>query len=88
MDQEEANVEQGVVECHVRVNGEVVTLVGEQHAPSSIKRVAIEQGVKIEEDFVLSIEDGPRQTRIVDVDEVIIVKEDTCFVAVPDDDNS
>lgn len=88
MDQEEANVEQGVVECRVRVNGEVVTLVGEQHAPASIKRAAIEQGVKIEEDFVLSIEDEPRKTRIVDVEEVLLVEEDACFIAVPDDDNA
>lgn len=88
MNQEEANVEQGLAECRVRVNGEVVTLVGEQHAPAGIKRAAIEQGVEIKEDFVLSIEYEPRKTRIVAVDEVVVVEEDTCFVAVADDDNS
>ena len=87
MDQE-ANIEQGLAKCRVRVNGEAVTLVGEQHAPSSIKRTAIEQGIAIKEDFVLSIEYEPQKTRILDVDEVVVVEEDTCFFAVADDDNA
>lgn len=84
----EAKAGQGGAECRIRVNNDVVTLVGDEHTPASIKRAAIEQGVQIEEDFVLSIEDEPRKTRIVDVEEVIVVKEDFRFVAVPDDDNS
>ena len=84
----EAKAGQRGAECRIHVNNDVVTLVGDEHTPASIKRAAIEQGVKIEEDFVLSIEDEPRKTRIVDVEEVIIVKEDFRFVAVPDDDNS
>ena len=87
MDQEEA-VGQGVAECRVRVNDQVVTLVGAQHAPASIKRTAIEQGVEIQEDFVLSIEYEPRKRRTMDDDEVIVVVEDACFVAVADDDSS
>ena len=88
MNQEEANVEQGVVECRVRVNDQVVTLAGEEHAPATIKRAAIEQGVEIQEDFVLSIEYEPRKRRTMDDDEVIVVVEDACFVAVADDDSS
>ena len=74
--------------CQVRVNEQAITLVGEQHKASGIKRAAIEQGVAIEEDFVLSIEYEPRRTRIVAEEEVLVVEEDTCFTAVADDDNS
>lgn len=88
MNREEADVEQGVAECRIRVNDQVVTLAGKQHAPTSIKRAAIEQGVEIKEDFVLSIEYEPQKTRIVDIDEMVVVEEDTCFVAVADDDNA
>ena len=76
-------------ECKVRVNEDVVVLVGDQHKPADIKRTAIEQGVEIKQDFVLSIiEDGQKKTRIVVEDEVIVVKADTCFAAVAHDDNS
>ena len=88
MDREDTNVNQAVAECHVRVNKQVVTLVGTHHSAAAVKRTAIEQGVEIEEDFVLSIEYEPRKTRIVDKEEVIVVEEDTCFVAVADDDSS
>lgn len=75
-------------ECQVRVNEQVVSLVGELHKASGIKRAAIEQGVAIEEDFVLSIEYEPRKTRILVEEEELVVEEGTCFTAVADDDNS
>ena len=78
---------QGVA-CEIRVNEQAVTVVGERHKGTSIKRLAIEQGVSIAEDFVLSIEHEPRRTRIVADEEVIVVETGTCFTAVADDDNS
>lgn len=74
--------------CEIRVNEQAVTVVGERHTGTGIKQVAIEQGVVIAEDFVLSIEHEPRRTRIVADEEVIVVETGTCFTAVADDDNS
>ena len=74
--------------CEIRVNEQAVTVVGERHMGRNIKRLAIEQGVTIAEDFVLSIEHEPRRTRIVADEEVIVVETGTCFTAVADDDNS
>ena len=74
--------------CEIRVNEQTVTVVGGQHTGTSIKRVAIEQGVTIADDFVLSIEHEPRRTKIVADEEVIVVKTGNCFTAVADDDNS
>ena len=88
MDRDKINTEEAAVECKIRVNEQVVTVIGEQHTGADIKRAAIEQDVSIEEDFVLSIEEEPRKWRIVDDEEVIVVKVDICFTAVADDDNS
>lgn len=88
MSQNQPNTEEATRECKIRVNEQVVTVVGEQHTPADIKRKAIEQNVSIEMDFVLSIEEEPRKTRIIDDEEVIVVEAGTCFIAVPDDDNS
>ena len=74
--------------CEIRVNEQAVTVMGERHTGTSIKREAIGQGVVIAEDFVLSIEYEPRKTRIVADEEVIVVEKGTCFTAVADDDNS
>ena len=76
------------VTCEIRVNEQSVTVVGEQHTGADIKRVAIEQGISIEEDFVLSVEYEPRKTKIIADEEVIVVETGTCFTAVADDDNS
>ena len=86
MDHDRTEAQSGT--CEIRVNEQTVTVVGEQHTGTSIKRLAIEQGVTIAEDFVLSIEHEPRRTRIVADEEVIVVKTGTCFTAVADDDNS
>ena len=74
--------------CEIRVNEQIVTVMGERHTGTDIKRVAVEQGASIAEDFVLSIEYEPRRTRIVADEEVIVVETGTCFTAVADDDNS
>lgn len=74
--------------CKIRVNEQVVTVTGERHTGASIKQAAIEQDVSIKTDFVLSIEEEPRKTRIVNDEEEIRVVDDICFIAVADDDNS
>ena len=88
MSQNPSNTEGAIVKCEIRVNEQAVTIVGERHTPADIKRKAIEQNVSIGMDFVLSVEEEPRRTRVLDDEEVIVVEAETCFIAVPDDDNS
>ena len=88
MSQNQTNIDETAVECKIRVNEQAVTIVSGPHKAADIKQKAIEQNVSIEMDFVLSIEEEPRKTRIVDDEEVIVVEDGTCFSAVSDDDNS
>ena len=88
MTQNRTNTEETAVECKIRVNEQAVTIVSGPHKAADIKQKAIEQNVSIEMDFVLSIEEEPRKTRIVEDEEVIAVEDGTCFSAVSDDDNS
>jgi hypothetical protein len=72
----------------VTVNEIPVQMKGPKATGLEIKQAAIEEGVEIQLDFVLSVELGPRQTRIIgDADEVVIHPH-ARFVAVPPDDNS
>lgn len=81
MSQNRPDTEETAVGCKIHVNQQVVTVVGERHAPADIKRKAIEQNVSIEMDCVLSIEEEPGKTRIIEEEEVIAVVEGTCFIA-------
>ena len=53
------------VTCEIQVNEQIITVVGEQHTGADIKRTAIEQGISIEKDFVISVEYEPQKTKIV-----------------------
>ena len=75
-------------EVVVLVNEREVSLAGHRHTGLEIKQAAISQGVPIELDFVLSIECGPRQTKIVEDNELVTITRHSRFVAIPDDDNS
>lgn len=88
MTQNRTNTEETTVECKIRVNEQAVTIVSGPHKAAEVKQKAIEQNVSIEMDFVLSIEEEPRKTRIVEDEEVVVVEDGTCFSAVSDDDNS
>lgn len=70
------------------VNEQAVTLRGGRVTGKDIKQAAIDCRVSIEESFVLSIEDEPRKTRIIDDLEVVEICTGTRLVAIPDDDNS
>lgn len=75
-------------ETTVFVNEQLVTLTVGPHTALEIKQDAIKAGLPIEADFVLSIEDEPRHTRVMGDDETIDVEPGCRFVAIPDDDNS
>lgn len=72
----------------VTVNDKPVILVGTKQTGASIKKAAIEYGVNIKEDFVLSIELGGGKTKLVGDDEHIEVYPRERFLAIENDDNS
>lgn len=53
-----------------------------------IKQSAIEQGVRIELDFILFIERGSGQTQVVGDGDKVTVRNGSRFNAIPHDDNS
>lgn len=72
----------------VLVNEHPVKLIGHRHTGYEIKEAAIHAGVKIESDFVLSVEYESGRRKIVGDTDVIEVREGMRFVAIADDDNS
>lgn len=92
MDQVEAanaaNASRESREIEILVNEQPVALAGHRHTGLEIKQAAISQGVSISLDFVLSIERGPRQTAIIEDNELVTITRHSRFVAIPDDDNS
>jgi len=75
-------------DVRVTVNGRPVQLRRGLRTGLEIKQAAIDQGVPIQIDFVLSLEVGPGHTRIIGDAEPIKVKQGQQFVAIADDDNS
>jgi hypothetical protein len=79
----------GLVE--ISVNKKPVRIAKGDHTGLEIKDAAIEQGVEIKRDFILSLEKGEGKddkARVIGDDEVIKVHEHMRFRAVDDDDNS
>ena len=72
----------------VAVNDKPVVLEGAKQTGASIKKTAIEQGVDIKQDFVLSIELGGGKTQLVGDEEHVEVHDGERFLAIDDDDNS
>ncbi len=79
-------IDDGKVE--ITVNDKPVVLDGSKQTGESIKKAAIEQDVNIKDDFLLSIELGGGQTKLVGDDESIEVHPNDRFVAIENDDNS
>ena len=80
------------VETHepfvIKVNNKPVKLVGHRQTGLQIKQAAINEGVRIELDFVLSEESAHGRSRIIGDDEEIHVEADACFEAIPNDAHS
>ena len=79
-------IDDGKVE--VTVNDKPVVLEGSKQTGENIKKAAIEQGVNIKEDFVLSRELGGGKTELVGNDDFIEVHPNDRFVVIENDDNS
>ena len=72
----------------ITVNDKLVVLIGEKQTGASIKKAAVEQGVNVKEDFILSIELGGGKTKLVGDGEEIVVYAGERFLAIENDDNS
>ena len=86
--QHKSSHEASQCETTVFVNEQPVALTIGPHTALEIKQDAIKAGLSIETDFVLSVEDEPRRTKVMGDDETIDIKAGCRFVAIPDDDNS
>ena len=76
------------IEVVVSVNDKPVVLKGVRQTGATVKRSAIAEGVRIAEDFVLSIELGGGKTKLVGDDEEIVVRAGERFLVIENDDNS
>ena len=72
----------------IHVNTKPVRIAGPKATGQEIKQAAIDQGVKIQQDFILSEELPDGRTRIVGDQESVTVNNESKFRAVADDDNS
>lgn len=72
----------------ISVNHKPVRIVGHEHTGLEIKQAAIDSGVRIQLDFVLSEELKDGRSRIVGDAQRIRVEPDACFEAIPNDDHS
>lgn len=72
----------------IKVNNKAVRIVGHEHTGLQIKQAAINAGVKIQLDFVLSEELSHGRSRIIGDDQRIRIGEHSVFEAIPNDDHS
>ena len=79
-------IDDGKIE--VTLNDKPMVLEGSKQTGERIKKAAIEQGVNIKQDFVLSIERGGGKTELVGDDKPIEVHPKDRFLAIENDDNS
>ena len=84
------NVKGGIDDekIEVTLNDKPVVLEGAKQTGERIKKAAIDQGVNIKEDFVLSIELGGGKTELVGDNQFIEVYPNERFLAIENDDNS
>lgn len=72
----------------ITVNGHAVNIEGPRVNGAQIKTAAIEQGVPIQVDFVLSEELPDHRSKVIGDSDVVTVDQNSRFVAVAPDDNS
>ncbi len=75
-------------QIEISVNGKSFMIRRGVHTGLEIKHAAVDAGVAIQLDFVLSLETGAGQTRIIGDRDRVRVKPGQKFLAIADDDNS
>lgn len=86
--QPEGHKPQPGFEAHVTVNGKPVILREHRMTGLQIKDAAIQQGVRIEPNFILQEELANGQSRIIGNDDPVEVRDHLRFTAIPNDDHS
>lgn len=76
------------LQIEISVNEKPVTIRRGVRTGLEIKQAAIDDGVAIQLDFILSLETGPGQTRIIGDNDRVRVRPGQRFLAIADDDNS
>lgn len=84
----EVDIKQPKVRVTVSVNGNDVDLTGPRVTGLQVKQAAINQGVKIDLDFVLSMLIGASKAKIIGDDDIVTVNKNSEFIATAHDDNS
>lgn len=72
----------------ILVNESAVTMSDKKTTGKGIKEAAIQQGVKIQLDFVLSVELNDRRSKVVGDNDPVELHKNERFLAVAPDDNS
>lgn len=88
VNQNHPNSADGTVRCKIRVNEQTVIMESLPYTAGTIKQAAIEQGVEIEQHFVLSVVTEDGTPKILAEEDTVEIVEDCHFVAVDGDDNS
>lgn len=72
----------------ILVNESPVTMPDKKTTGQGIKEAALQQGVKIQMDFVLSVELNDRRSKVIGDADVVELHKNERFLAVAPDDNS
>lgn len=78
----------GQHEVEITVNEQAVTIAGPRVSGLEIKQAAINAGVAIQADFVLTEELPNNKTKVVGDGDIVTVNKNSRFLAVAPDDNS
>jgi len=93
-DEEHIHLEAGISfkaspqEVEILVNDHLVLMPDDEAKGLEIKQAAIQKGIPIQLDFVLSAELGPKRTKVVGDEDLVHLHKHERFVAVAPDDNS
>jgi hypothetical protein len=72
----------------IEVNGQAVVMANNRDTGLEIKQAAIAQGVDIEIDFQLTLEEPGKQERVIGDDDIVTINKNSVFTANAGDDNS
>ncbi len=73
---------------HIKVNDQNVEMPSHEATGLQIKEAAIAQGVQIQTNFVLELDEGHKKSRVIGDSETVHLHEGTSFTAIRNDDNS
>jgi len=84
----EVDVKQPNVEVTVIVNGQNIELIGPRITGLQVIKAAIDQGVRIDLDFILSMLIAAGKSKIIGNDDIVTINKNSEFIATAHDDNS